>query len=277
MSWSFKFFGSTNRSGAASDQVTAILPASARTFISDRMSEFCGVALALVATFFLVAVISYQPGDPSLNSATNLAPANLLGHSGATIADILVQSFGYAAYLSIIGLLGWSWRIIRKQHLSLVGWRGVALIVATVTAGIGLSSLPVADDWPLPTHMGGVAGTLIHDRSISFLAAAGWPHGGLQIGIAAAFMAVLFWVFGVVENKERVRTTKRLRLFTNRNLLAKSEIHNLQVTVLVNHQILGFQVTIHVSRIMNMSESSNDLSSIYTSCNLLETSQTNSR
>ena len=197
MSLSFKFFDSTNRSGAAGDQVTAILPASARTFLSDRMSEFCGVALALVATFLLVAVISYQPGDPSLNSATNLAPANLLGHSGATIADILVQSFGYAAYLSIIGLLGWSWRIIRKQRLSLVGWRGVALIVATVTAGIGFSSLPVADDWPLPTHMGGVAGTLIHDRSISFLAATGWPHGGLQIGIAAAFMAVLFWIFGV--------------------------------------------------------------------------------
>ncbi len=197
MSLSFKFFDSTNRSGAAGDQVTAILPASARTFLSDRMSEFCGVALALVATFFLVAVISYQPDDPSLNSATNLAPANLLGHSGATIADILVQSFGYAAYLFIIGLLGWSWRIIRKQRLSLVGWRGVALIVATFTAGIGFSSLPVADDWPLPTHMGGVAGTLIHDRSISFLAATGWPHGGLQIGIAAAFMAVLFWIFGL--------------------------------------------------------------------------------
>ena len=140
MNLSFKFFDSTNRSGAASDQVTAILPASARTFLSDRMSEFCGVALALVATFLLVAVISYQPGDPSLNSATNLAPANLLGHSGATIADILVQSFGYAAYLFIIGLFGWSWRIIRKQRLSLLGWRGVALIVATVTAGIGLSS-----------------------------------------------------------------------------------------------------------------------------------------
>ena len=197
MNLSFKFFDSTNRSGAASDQVTAILPASARTFLSDRMSEFCGVALALVATFLLVAVISYQPGDPSLNSATNLAPANLLGHSGATIADILVQSFGYAAYLFIIGLLAWSWRIIRKQRLSLVGWRGVALIIATVTAGIGLSSLPVADDWPLPTHMGGVVGTLIHDRSISFLAAAGWPHEGLQIGIAAAFMAVLFWIFGL--------------------------------------------------------------------------------
>jgi DNA segregation ATPase FtsK/SpoIIIE, S-DNA-T family len=197
MSLSFKFFDSTNRTGAASDQVTAILPASARTFLSDRMSEFCGVALALVATFFLVAVISYRPDDPSLNSATNLAPANLLGHSGATIADILVQSFGYSAYLFIIGLLGWSWRIIRKQRLSLVGWRGVALIIATVTAGIGLSSLSVADDWPLPAHMGGVVGTLIHDRSISFLAATGWPHGGLQIGIAAAFMAVLFWIFGL--------------------------------------------------------------------------------
>ena len=83
-----------------------------------------------------------------------------------------------------------------------------------------------------------------------------------------------------MENKERknqLRTTKCLTLFTNRNLLAKSEIHNLQVTVLVNHQILGFQVTIHVSTIMNMSESRNDLSSVYTSCNLLETSQTYSR
>ena len=186
MSFSLRFFDAADGSGGGNSNVTAILPASARTFFRDRLRELCGSALALVAFSLLVSFISYRPGDPSLNSATNLAPSNLVGHSGAIIADILVQSFGYAAYLLSFGLLGWSWRIIRKQRLSQVGWRGIALILSTVAGSVGLSSLPVADGWLLATRMGGVVGTMVYDHAVSLVTATGWPHAGVQIAIAAA-------------------------------------------------------------------------------------------
>ncbi len=196
MRFALRFFGSTDRSLTSRDQVIAILPASARTFFRDRLSELCGAALALLAILLLVAVTSYRSSDPSLNSATDLVPGNPLGRLGATIADILMQSFGYAIYIFIVGLLGWSWRIIRKQRLSHIGWRGIALILATVAAGIGLSSLPVAEKWSLTTRMGGVVGTLTHDRAINLMATTGWPHGDLLIAITAALTAGLFWIFG---------------------------------------------------------------------------------
>ncbi len=197
MSDTLRFFDTTGKSGMPRDQVTSILPAGARKFLRDRLSELFGAALALISILLLISIAYYQPSDPSLNSATDLAPVNILGRSGATIADILVQSFGYAGYIFIFGLLGWSWRIIRKQRLSHIGWRGIALILATLAAGIGLSGLPVASDWLLTTRMGGVIGTLAHDRAVNLIATAGWPHGGLQTTIAAAFMAGVLWVFGL--------------------------------------------------------------------------------
>ena len=197
MSFTLRFFDSADQSRGRRDQVTAILPASARTFLRDRLSEFCGATLTLFSILLLIAVTYYQPSDPSLNSATDLAPANIMGRLGATVADILVQSFGYAGYFFIVGLLGWSWRLIRKRRLSHIGWRGTALILATLAASIGLSGLPVADEWLLVTRMGGVIGTLAHDRAVSLMTTASWLHGGLQITIAAWFMAGLLWVFGL--------------------------------------------------------------------------------
>jgi len=64
-----------------------------------------GFALLMVAVLLALAVISYHPGDPSLNNATNAAVKNWVGRPGAYIADPIMQAFGYAASLFIIMML----------------------------------------------------------------------------------------------------------------------------------------------------------------------------
>ena len=50
-----------------------------RALLVRRLAEFGGLALALGAVALLVALASYDPLDPSLNTATTRAPTNLAG------------------------------------------------------------------------------------------------------------------------------------------------------------------------------------------------------
>lgn len=58
------------------------------------------VLLCLFAVFTFLVLISYKPLDPSWHfAANNVAIRNLLGGLGATSANLLLQTFGYVAFL----------------------------------------------------------------------------------------------------------------------------------------------------------------------------------
>ena len=65
----------------------------------ERYLTFCGPGLAL-----LVALASYDAADPSLSTATTRRAANLVGPAGATLADLLLQGFGWAGALPGVAL-----------------------------------------------------------------------------------------------------------------------------------------------------------------------------
>ena len=60
--------------------------------------KFRGVLQALLAALLLVALISWNPADPSLNAASGAPPTNWLGLNGALFADLFMQSLGLAAW-----------------------------------------------------------------------------------------------------------------------------------------------------------------------------------
>ena len=58
------------------------------------------VLLCLLALFTFLVLISYEPLDPSWYfAANNVVIRNLLGSVGATCAELLVNTFGYVAFL----------------------------------------------------------------------------------------------------------------------------------------------------------------------------------
>ena len=197
MAFALRFFDAAEGAEPAKHGVTAILPASARRFFRDRIMEIGAIALAAVTGAALLALFSYTPGDSSLNSATAGPTANWLGPLGAVAADIFMQVIGLAAYLPFVGLIAWAWRLWRKTPVGHPGWRAAALILSAVAAGIALSAAPTPSDWPLATRMGGVAGTLVFDRAVGLIAAAGWPGGGPYLAGLAGFLAAVLWTFGV--------------------------------------------------------------------------------
>jgi S-DNA-T family DNA segregation ATPase FtsK/SpoIIIE len=110
-----------------------------------------GLVILLLAAALAVALISYQPSDPSLNHATAAAARNLVGAPGALVADLLLQGFGFAAALAVLPLAivgmriagGGPPRAVRLSFLTLAALPlsaaacGLALPVGTGPASAG--------------------------------------------------------------------------------------------------------------------------------------------
>ncbi|MBN2705745.1 MAG: DNA translocase FtsK 4TM domain-containing protein [Deltaproteobacteria bacterium] len=71
-------------------------------------AEMIGILFLGLAIFFLLALLSYSPLDPSLNHSGGGKPtiANLGGRSGALVADLLLQGAGLGALILPFYLVG---------------------------------------------------------------------------------------------------------------------------------------------------------------------------
>ena len=94
-----------------------------KALMSQRSAEFGGLLLGLLGLAILLALATYDPRDPSLNTATTRRVANLAGPVGAMLSDILLQGFGVVAVLPGIAMLTWCWRIASRRGLGSFGFR----------------------------------------------------------------------------------------------------------------------------------------------------------
>src|SRR5215813_9987229 len=78
-----------------------------------RLNELIGFLLLVSATLLFLALASYSPLDPSLNTAGSQAGGarNWIGLFGAVLSDLLLQSAGIFAFVFpvMLGLLGLRW------------------------------------------------------------------------------------------------------------------------------------------------------------------------
>ncbi|MBM09185.1 MAG: cell division protein FtsK [Magnetovibrio sp.] len=159
--------------------------------------ELTGLIIAAGVAVVAIALFSYTPNDPSFNNATSVEPANPFGTVGAIAADLLIQGFGLAGYLPLIGFGVWSMRLIAKRPVVAPFWRTISLIIAAVAAGVTLSSFPNLSNWPLFNGMGGGFGALVFERGTAALIAVGFSYAELHLSLTATIVAFILWVFGV--------------------------------------------------------------------------------
>jgi S-DNA-T family DNA segregation ATPase FtsK/SpoIIIE len=151
----------------------SILPEGASQFLRRRACEIIGLSLVLNGLLILLALVSYVPSDPSLNSSATAEPHNLLGLSGAYLADFLLQSIGLVGAAPSLVLTIWGVQTIRKRPPTIIWARFSLFLLTIMMASMSLSALPVYSDWPLVTSLGGVIGMILLDQSmVLFLNAA---------------------------------------------------------------------------------------------------------
>ncbi len=160
--------------------------ADAWTALKRRMFESLGFALLLASFLLTLALLTYDPRDPSLNTAVDAAPHNFLGPNGAVVADLLRQSFGLGAFLIPTVLLGWSLRLLLNRPLKSIWLRGALLPVVLALGALALSVLDAG--LPAPgMRFGGAVGWALH-RLVS---SAGLSAAALPISMTAAAMVGL--------------------------------------------------------------------------------------
>ena len=165
-----------------------------RTLIGRRLAEVGGVLLGLAGVALLVALVCYNPLDPSFNTATSLPPKNLAGPVGAIAADLLLQSFGLAAVLPSIAMLAWAWRIASHRGLGSFAARLASTIAALPAAASVAAAIP--GQWTVPTEagLGGAIGSVIAHAVTGYAAVLIGPFGwivALLTGLLAS--ALLIW------------------------------------------------------------------------------------
>ena len=157
--------------------------------------EIALILLLAASVYVFLAIVSYSHLDPAWSfSGASTATTNLVGESGALVADIVLFTFGWVAYALPLALLAgglrllrrtaapWSWPVFGTR---LAGW------LAAATAACVLVDLHVATTAQLPGNAGpgGVVGDWLGSTGMPFLNWAGVTLVALavlMIGIQAA-------------------------------------------------------------------------------------------
>ncbi len=162
-----------------------------RALMSRRTAELVALVLGILGLALLVALVTYDPRDPSLNTATDRHVANLAGSFGASVADILLQGFGIAGLLPGVALLAWAWGIGSHRGLGSVAGRIAALLGAMpVLAGVLAAFSPRMVAWPTVAGPGGAIGSVLAGAALG--TGRGWlgPFGMVAAWLVGVAMAV---------------------------------------------------------------------------------------
>jgi len=158
-------------------------------FLARRFSEALGIGLFLFALVLAVALWGYDPNDPSLNHATSGPSSNPLGSFGAILADLSLQTVGYASWFAVLVLPIWGVRLILDRVPSWI-WLSVAAMPPAVLAlatYFATFNVPPIEAWPYLVGLGGVVGDFALHRLEPSL---GVNYGPYSL-VAALVLAVI--------------------------------------------------------------------------------------
>ncbi len=133
-----------------------------------------GVAAALV-----LALVSYSPLDPSLNTVTGRASTNVMGLPGGYVADFLLQGFGWAALLFAPVIVVAAVRIVQQRRFG-----AMRAFVFTLAGVIALAAAAGAVSEGGGGFIGWIAG-----KATAMLAETSLLSG-VSVGLLAAVLLV---------------------------------------------------------------------------------------
>ncbi len=169
-----------------------------------RLNELVGFLLCVSALLLFLALASYSPLDPSLNSASVLngshAARNWIGVVGALVSDVLLQCFGLGAFLLPIfpGILGIRWFRTNKVASPIAKSLGGVWLLIFLPAMLSL--LPGHTRWMHVIPIEGLVGRIVGDFLIhyfnlagAYIVCASVLAVALYLTTAFSFSAVRLW------------------------------------------------------------------------------------
>jgi len=169
-----------------------------------RLNELIGLLVFVFAVLLVLALVSYSPLDPSLNSASN-PPAgrpahNWIGVFGAIVSDLALQLFGVVVFLIPVFLLLYAlrWFHSRPINSAYAKTLGAIALVTFLSGLIGL--LPWSFLWKGVIPSEGLLGRIVADALIhyfnlvgAYLICLAVIAVGVYLSTAFSFGAIQIW------------------------------------------------------------------------------------
>lgn len=137
-----------------------------RARLRQRTGELLAILIAFTALMIALALISYNPADPSLNTVSVGHTSNWVGSAGAIIADLLLQCLGIAGCIPVLVLLAWAYRLGIHGR---IGYLKTRILLAILSMPLASAALSLAFQvipggelaWPVPAGLGGAVGRVL--------------------------------------------------------------------------------------------------------------------
>jgi S-DNA-T family DNA segregation ATPase FtsK/SpoIIIE len=169
---------------------------------SRPLNIFLGLVLLLVSLLLILALATYYPADPSLDTATGQAAHNWTGLFGAWLADLLLQSLGLTAFFLPLWLggIGFAWMRSRSSGTPWLRWTGVLLALLFLPAALAL--MPWHWRWLHLLPVEGVTGRLMADLLVRYLNIQGASLVAGVLALAGLYFASAVSFFALKESIE---------------------------------------------------------------------------
>ena len=212
---SYGVYQPRSRAGAIGDAM-ANLRDGAMHLLHDTLLRFVGMMMLAFVILALLALASFDAGDPSLNEATGRAANNWLGQPGAFGADLMLEAFGVGVLALILPLGVWGWRFATGGSIEKFRWRLIALVLGTIFLAAAFGGLPSVGQ--LPAGAGGVLGQIAFVFNGKVASAFALPWLAYVIpAIFASFGLTLAWIAAGIQLEFAFRAMKKVAVFSARS------------------------------------------------------------
>ncbi len=158
-------------------------------FFGPRLREGALIGLVAVCLYLCLALFSFDAGDPGWTyTGTDEDVKNLVGRTGAWVADVFLFVFGYLAFVFPMMLAFQAWQMFRDRDRGEVAWSLFSFrlmgLVLTLVAGAGLAALHFYDvGMHLREGSGGIIGTELAEWLVP-----GFSYVGTTLILLALFL-----------------------------------------------------------------------------------------
>jgi S-DNA-T family DNA segregation ATPase FtsK/SpoIIIE len=163
--------------------------------LAARARELMAFACAGAGLVAMVALFSYDPGDPSWNTSTSGSSHNLLGPPGAFFADALLQTMGWGAFVVAFLPFAWAGRLACQRNINHPLLRFVLGLWGALFASGAFTGFITTPIDALSLTPGGGAGILLLDSITAALFVQG-GHETVAAGMAALSALMLHMAVG---------------------------------------------------------------------------------
>jgi DNA segregation ATPase FtsK/SpoIIIE, S-DNA-T family len=161
-----------------------------------RLNELIGLLLCVGGLLLFLALASYSPLDPSLNSASVLtgsqAARNWIGVVGAFLSDLILQLLGVGAFLIPVLFLGVGLRWFRSRKIASPIAKSVGSLSLLVFIPALLALLPGHLRWLGLIPIEGLLGRIVGDILIHYFNPAGAYIVAVTVLAVALYLCTAF-------------------------------------------------------------------------------------